>query len=249
MEAAPRANTVYANMSGGGNESGDASVQHGGNPPQPPTSIHQTGNAHSSMDEEVEEKGWLAKGKAMLWGEEDSLVQQGQETVVAPTISEQARAVQATSGDTLTTNQISADRLIDSWKPQFKAAEHEHEALTIRIDDTRELWTEYLEVQNEYIEKVSNSNLQASMRGDLENDQQAFSKWDRKAGEVQAQSEQAMTTLRDMDYMIEFQRNRADLRAVIGQESLEIASEITTLLESLDQFETQTEALSLAISG
>ena len=37
------------------------------------------------------------------------------------------------------------DRIVDNWRPQYKAAKREHQELVERIDATRELWPEYLE--------------------------------------------------------------------------------------------------------
>ena len=95
---------------------------------------------------------------------------------------------------------------------------------------------------------MHNPDLQASMVTDLRSDIAAFEEWNRNAEQVEVRSGAAMTRLHDMNRAIQFQRNRADFRAVIGQ-SVGMSLQVTLLLESLDTFENRTNALSAAISA
>ena len=163
------------------------------------------------------------------------------------TFNEKAREIQ---GDApLTVHQEAAQRLVDSWQPQYQAAIQEHNSLMLRISETRGLWQEYREEQTRLVSEMHNPELRNSMSQDLQSDVAAFQEWDRNAEEVEIKSSAAMTKLHDMDRLIQFQRNRADFRAVIGEQSIGMSLQVTLLLNSLDTFENRTNALSAAISA
>ena len=164
-----------------------------------------------------------------------------------PTFNEKARQIQ---GDApVTVHQEAAQRLVDSWQPQYKAAIQEHNSLILRISETRALWQEYREEQTRLVSEMHNPELRNSMFQDLQSDVTAFQEWDRNAEEVEIKSSAAMIKLHDMDRLIQFQRNRADFRAVIGEQSIGMSLQVTLLLNSLDTFENRTNALSAAISA
>ena len=162
------------------------------------------------------------------------------------TFNEKAREIQ---GDApFTVHQEAAQRLVDSWQPQYEAAVQEHNSLMLRISETRVLWQEYRDEQIMLINGMYDPNLSASMFTDLGSDVEAFEKWDQNAEHVEIRSNAAMLKLHDMDRVIQFQRNRADFRAVIGQ-SIGMSLQVTLLLDSLDTFEDRTNALSAAITS
>ena len=162
------------------------------------------------------------------------------------TFNEKARQIQ---GDApLTVHQEAAQRLVDSWQPQYEAAVQEHNSLMLRISETRALWQEYRDEQTMLINEMYNPDLRASMVTDLRSDILAFEEWDRNAEHVEIQSNAAMLKLHDMDRVIQFQRNRADFRAVIGQ-SIGMSLQVALLLDSLDTFEDRTNVLSAAITS
>ena len=162
------------------------------------------------------------------------------------TFNEKAREIQ---GDApFTVHQEAAQRLVDSWQPQYEAAVQEHNSLMLRISETRVLWQEYRDEQIMLINEMYDPNLSASMFTDLGSDVEAFEKWDQNAEHVEIRSNAAMLKLHDMDRVIQFQRNRADFRAVIGQ-SIGMSLQVTLLLDSLDTFEDRTNALSAAITS
>ena len=162
------------------------------------------------------------------------------------TFNERAREIQ---GDApFTVHQEAAQRLVDSWQPQYEAAVQEHNSLMLRISETRVLWQEYRDEQIMLINGMYDPNLSASMFTDLGSDVEAFEKWDQNAEHVEIRSNAAMLKLHDMDRVIQFQRNRADFRAVIGQ-SIGMSLQVTLLLDSLDTFEDRTNALSAAITS
>ena len=162
------------------------------------------------------------------------------------TFNEKARKIQ---GDApLTVHQEAAQRLVDRWQPQYEAAVQEHNSLMLRISETRALWQEYRDEQTMLINEMYNPDLRASMVTDLRSDILAFEKWDRNAEQVEIQSNAAMLKLHDMDRVIQFQRNRADFRAVIGQ-SIGMSLQVALLLDSLDTFEDRTNVLSAAITS
>ena len=162
------------------------------------------------------------------------------------TFNEKAREIQ---GDApFTVHQEAAQRLVDSWQPQYEAAVQEHNSLMLRISETRVLWQEYRDEQIMLINEMYDPNLSASMFTDLGSDVEAFEKWDQNAEHVEIRSNAAMLKLHDMDRVIQFQRNRADFRAVIGQ-SVGMSLQVTLLLDSLDTFEDRTNALSAAITS
>ena len=175
---------------------------------------------------------------------------QGDDRAAPPatlTFNEKAREIQ---GDApLTVHQEAAQRLVDSWQPQYEAAIEEHNSLMLRISETRGLWQEYRAEQTRLVSEMQNPQLRDSMFHDLQSDVAAFQEWDRNAEEVEIKSSAAMTKLHDMDRLIQFQRNRADFRAVIGEQSIGMSLQVTLLLESLDTFESRTNALSAAISA
>ena len=162
------------------------------------------------------------------------------------TFNEKAREIQ---GDApFTVHQEAAQRLVDSWQPQYEAAVQEHNSLMLRISETRVLWQEYRDEQIMLINEMYDPDLGASMFTDLGSDVEAFEKWDQNAEHVEIRSNAAMLKLHDMDRVIQFQRNRADFRAVIGQ-SIGMSLQVTLLLDSLDTFEDRTNALSAAITS
>ena len=162
------------------------------------------------------------------------------------TFNEKAREIQ---GDApFTVHQEAAQRLVDSWQPQYEAAVQEHNSLMLRISETRVLWQEYRDEQIMLINGMYDPDLSASMVTDLGSDVEAFEKWDQNAEHVEIRSNAAMLKLHDMDRVIQFQRNRADFRAVIGQ-SIGMSLQVTLLLDSLDTFEDRTNALSAAITS
>ena len=162
------------------------------------------------------------------------------------TFNEKARQIQ---GDApLTVHQEAAQRLVDSWQPQYEAAVQEHNSLMLRISETRALWQEYRDEQIMLINAMYNPDLRASMVKDLRSDVEAFEDWDQNAEDVEIQSNAAMLKLHDMDRVIQFQRNRADFRAVIGQ-SVGMSLQVKLLLDSLDTFEERTNDLSTAITS
>ena len=162
------------------------------------------------------------------------------------TFNEKAREIQ---GDApFTVHQEAAQRLVDSWQPQYEAAVQEHNSLMLRISETRALWQEYRDEQIMLINEMYDPDLGASMFTDLGSDVEAFEKWDQNAEHVEIRSNAAMLKLHDMDRVIQFQRNRADFRAVIGQ-SVGMSLQVTLLLDSLDTFEDRTNALSAAITS
>ena len=162
------------------------------------------------------------------------------------TFNEKAREIQ---GDApFTVHQEAAQRLVDSWQPQYEAAVQEHNSLMLRISETRVLWQEYRDEQIMLINEMYDPDLSASMFTDLGSDVEAFEKWDQNAEHVEIRSNAAMLKLHDMDRVIQFQRNRADFRAVIGQ-SIGMSLQVTLLLDSLDTFEDRTNALSAAITS
>ena len=162
------------------------------------------------------------------------------------TFNEKAREIQ---GDApFTVHQEAAQRLVDSWQPQYEAAVQEHNSLMLRISETRVLWQEYRDEQIMLINGMYDPDLSASMFTDLGSDVEAFEKWDQNAEHVEIRSNAAMLKLHDMDRVIQFQRNRADFRAVIGQ-SIGMSLQVTLLLDSLDTFEDRTNALSAAITS
>ena len=162
------------------------------------------------------------------------------------TFNEKAREIQ---GDApFTVHQEAAQRLVDSWQPQYEAAVQEHNSLMLRISETRALWQEYRDEQIMLINEMYDPDLGASMFTDLGSDVEAFEKWDQNAEHVEIRSNAAMLKLHDMDRVIQFQRNRADFRAVIGQ-SIGMSLQVTLLLDSLDTFEDRTNALSAAITS
>ena len=162
------------------------------------------------------------------------------------TFNEKAREIQ---GDApFTVHQEAAQRLVDSWQPQYEAAVQEHNSLMLRISETRVLWQEYRDEQIMLINGMYDPDLSASMVTDLRSDVEAFEMWDRNAEHVEIRSNAAMLKLHDMDRVIQFQRNRADFRAVIGQ-SIGMSLQVTLLLDSLDTFEDRTNALSAAITS
>ncbi|MDE2813109.1 MAG: hypothetical protein OXM01_08800 [Gemmatimonadota bacterium] len=163
------------------------------------------------------------------------------------TFNEKARAIQGEAP--LTVHQEAAQRLVDSWGPQYDAAVAEHNSLMLRIRETRALWQEYREEQTSLIEEMHNPELRASMAMDLRSDIAAYEEWNINAEQVEVRSSTAMTKLHDMNRAIQFQRNRADFRALIGGESVGMSLQVTLLLESLDTFESRTNALSAAISA
>ena len=163
------------------------------------------------------------------------------------TFNEKAREIQ---GDApLTAHQEAAQRLVDSWQPQYEAAIEEHNSLILRISETRGLWQEYRAEQTRLVSEMQNPELRNRMFQDLQSDVAAFEEWNQNAEEVEIKSSAAMTKLHDMDRLIQFQRNRADFRAVIGEQSIGMSLQVTLLLESLDTFESRTNALSAAISA
>ena len=162
------------------------------------------------------------------------------------TFNEKAREIQ---GDApFTVHQEAAQRLVDSWQPQYEAAVQEHNSLMLRISETRALWQEYRDEQIMLINAMYNPDLRASMVKDLRSDVEAFEDWDQNAEDVEIQSNAAMLKLHDMDRLIQFQRNRADFRAVIGQ-SVGMSLQVKLLLDSLDTFEERTNDLSTAITS
>ena len=162
------------------------------------------------------------------------------------TFNEKAREIQ---GDApFTVHQEAAQRLVDRWQPQYEAAVQEHNSLMLRISETRALWQEYRDEQIMLINEMYDPDLGASMFTDLGSDVEAFEKWDQNAEHVEIRSNAAMLKLHDMDRVIQFQRNRADFRAVIGQ-SIGMSLQVTLLLDSLDTFEDRTNALSAAITS
>ena len=162
------------------------------------------------------------------------------------TFNEKARKIQ---GDApLTVHQEAAQRLVDGWQPQYEAAVQEYNSLMLRISETRALWQEYRDEQTMLIKEMYNPDLRASMVTDLRSDILAFEEWDRNAEQVEIQSNAAMLKLHDMDRAIQFQRNRADFRAVIGQ-SIGMSLQVALLLDSLDTFEDRTNVLSAAITS
>ena len=162
------------------------------------------------------------------------------------TFNEKAREIQ---GDApFTVHQEAAQRLVDRWQPQYEAAVQEHNSLMLRISETRALWQEYRDEQIMLINEMYDPDLGASMFTDLRSDVEAFEKWDQNAEHVEIRSNAAMLKLHDMDRVIQFQRNRADFRAVIGQ-SIGMSLQVTLLLDSLDTFEDRTNALSAAITS
>ena len=177
-------------------------------------------------------------------------VDQGNDRAAPPatlTFNEKAREIQ---GDVpLTVHQEAAQRLVDSWQPQYEAAIEEHNSLILRISETRGLWQEYRAEQTRLVSEMQNPELRNRMFQDLQSDVAAFEEWNQNAEEVEIKSSAAMTKLHDMDRLIQFQRNRADFRAVIGEQSIGMSLQVTLLLESLDTFENRTNALSAAISA
>ncbi len=163
------------------------------------------------------------------------------------TFNEKAREIQGAAP--LTVHQDAAQRLVDSWQPQYEAAVQEHNSLMLRISETRALWNEYRDEQTGLINEMHNSHLGANMAMDLRSDIRAFEEWDRNAEHIEIQSNIAMQKLHDMNRAIQFQRNRADFRAVIGQSSIGMSLQVSLLLESLDTFENRTNALSAAITS
>ena len=162
------------------------------------------------------------------------------------TFNEKAREIQ---GDApFTVHQEAAQRLVDSWQPQYEAAVQEHNSLMLRISETRALWQEYRDEQIMLINGMYDPDLSASMVTDLGSDVEAFEKWDQNAEHVEIRSNAAMLKLHDMDRVIQFQRNRADFRAVIGQ-SIGMSLQVALLLDSLDTFEDRTNVLSAAITS
>ena len=171
------------------------------------------------------------------------------ERAVPPTLTFNQKAREIQGNGALTQHREAMDRIVDNWRPQYKAAKREHQELVERIDATRELWPEYLEEQISLIHRQGNPRLREVMRLSLANDTNAYDQWRRQASDVEMRSAEALSKIEDMNTFILFYKNQSDFKAITKYDDLDVPLQVGLLLESLYAFEEETAGLAEAMKS
>ena len=171
------------------------------------------------------------------------------ERAVPPTLTFNQKARKTPGDGALTQHREAMDRIVDNWRPQYRAAKREHQELVERIDATRELWPEYLEEQIALIHRQGNPRLREVMRLSLVNDTNAYDQWRRQASDVEMRSAEALSKIEDMNTFILFYKNQSDFKAITEYDDLDVPLQVGLLLESLYAFEAETAGLAEAMKS
>ena len=140
----------------------------------------------------------------------------------------------------LTQHQEAMDRIVDNWTPQYVAARREHQELVERINDTRQLWSEYRKEQITLIERQGNAKLRDIMHRSLIDDIKSDDRWRQQASDVEMRSAQVLSKIEDMNTFILFYKNQSEFEAITEYDDLDVSLQVGLLLESLEAFEAET---------
>ena len=171
------------------------------------------------------------------------------ERAVPPTLTFNQKAREIQGDRALTQHREAMDRIVDNWRPQYKAAKREHQELVERIDATRELWPEYWEEQIALIDRQGNPRLREVMWLSLVNDTNAYDQWRQQASDVEMRSAEALSKIEDMNTFILFYKNQSDFKAITEYDDLDVPLQVGLLLESLYAFEAETAGLAEAMKS
>ena len=160
--------------------------------------------------------------------------------IVPPTLTFNDTAREIQGFLMLTQHQEALDRIVSNWTPWYVAARREHQELVERINDTRQLWSEYRKEQTPLIERQGNAKLRDIMNRSLIDDTKSDDRWRQQASDVEMRSAPALSKIEDMNTFILFYKNQSEFEAITEYDDLDVSLQVGLLLESLEAFEAET---------